>query len=122
MTRGKDKGFSLIETLVAMTVLSVSPAVLLSAVEEHTRSIAAVADRATARWIAENQLVELRLGMEGSAGTARVSGRDWWIKTQASNTADPDLIRVDISVGPLPDRDAPLARLTGFVDKAAGDA
>ena len=118
--RQGEGGFSLIEALVAMTVLSVAAATLLGAVEEHTRSVAAISERATALWIAENRLVELKLGVNELAQVMPADGREWWISTQSSDTADPDLMRVDISVGPTRDLASPLATLTGFVDRAAG--
>ena len=117
-----DGGFSLIETLVALTILAVSAATLLATVEEHTRAIAAVSDRATARWIAENRLVELSLALDDLQQVSSVGGQDWWIATQRSETPDPDLIRVDISVGQMFDRSAALARLTGYIDAAEADA
>lgn len=118
MQRRTDSGFSLIEALVAMTVLSVSAVTILSTVEEHTRAIAAMSDRATARWIAENRLVELGLGLTDLAEVTHAGRRDWWVRTTLTDTSDPDLVRVDISVGPVGDRDQALARLTGFVDRS----
>ncbi|MEM9552520.1 MAG: type II secretion system minor pseudopilin GspI [Pseudomonadota bacterium] len=116
--RNKDDGFSLIEALVAMTVLSVSAGALLTAVEEHTRAVTAYSERATARWVAENRLAELRLGLSSLDDVVEAGGRQWRIALARTDTPDPDLVRVDISVGPLADRDATLARLTGFLDRA----
>ena len=115
-TRQPENGFSLIEALVALTVLAVSAGTILATVEEHTRAIAAVSERATARWLAENRLVELSLALSDLPEVSRAAGQNWWIATTRSDTPDPDLLRVDISVGRMSDRAAALARLTGYID------
>ena len=58
-----DAGFTLIEALVAMVVLALGAVSLLAATEGHTARITAITDRTTARWVAENRLTELRLGL-----------------------------------------------------------
>lgn len=113
--RNSETGFSLIEALVALTVLSVAVGTLLAVVEDHVRIQSGISDRALARWIAENRLVELGLGMEDLPDVTQSGGREWWVETTRSETPDPDLIRVDIAVGPGEDRGAMLATLTGFV-------
>ena len=115
-TRQPENGFSLIEALVALTVLAVSAGTILATVEEHTRAIAAVSERATARWLAENRLVELHLALSDLPEVSRAAGQNWWIATTRSDTPDPDLLRVDISVGRMNDRAAALARLTGYIN------
>ena len=119
-TRQSENGFSLIEALVAMTVLAVSAGTILATVEEHTRAIASISERATARWIAEKRLVELSLALSDLPEISSAAGQNWWIATTRSDTPDPDLLRVDISVGHMNDRAATLARLTGYID--AGEA
>jgi general secretion pathway protein I len=116
--RKLEDGFSLIEALVALTILAVSAGTLLAAVEEHTHAIAAISDRTTARWIAENRLIELSLAQEEIQENSSLDGQDWWITTERSETPDPDLIRVDISVGLMFDPSAALVRLTGYIDEA----
>ncbi|WP_299613660.1 type II secretion system minor pseudopilin GspI [uncultured Tateyamaria sp.] len=119
MRAAKTDGFSLIETLVAMTVLAVSSSVILSATEAHTRAVTAVTDRTIARWVAQNAMVQLEAGREMS-GTVRMGGTEWEVRVDQSATPDPDLERVDILVATTVTRDVVLARLTGFIDTASG--
>ncbi|MEL7133259.1 MAG: type II secretion system minor pseudopilin GspI [Pseudomonadota bacterium] len=112
-------GFSLIETLVAMTVLAVSSSVILSATEAHTRSVTAVAERTIARWVAQNAMTELETGAAPTL-RAQMAGRNWVVSLGRAETADPDLGRVDILVAAASDPDVALARLTGFVDVGRG--
>ena len=120
MARQTDSGFSLIEALVAMTVLSVAAATLLSAVEEHTRTTAALSDRAVAQWLAENRLVERGLGLDTVEEVVTARGQSWRVLDEITPTSDPDLVRIDIAVEPLDGAGAVLARLTGFLDRAGG--
>lgn len=116
-TRRRESGFSLVEALVALVVLSVSAGTLLASLENHTSNIGAIEDRFTALWIAENRLVEMRLGIGDLSSVEWATGKSWWVSTDSRATSDPDLLRVDISVGPGADSDAVLAQLTGFVDR-----
>lgn len=115
--RRQETGFSLVEALVALVVLSVSAGTLLASVERYTNNIGAIADRATALWIAENRLVEMRLGLGDLPSVERATGRSWWVFVERKDTSDPDLLRVEISVGPGADDDAVLAQLAGFIDR-----
>jgi len=113
-----DAGFTLIEALVAMAVLAVGAIALLGAVERHVRLADGLIDRTAARWAAENRLSELSLGLAPDAGRSSMLGRAWRVVDESRATADPDLLRIDVSVyGPDQRSDAdPVARLTGFVD------
>lgn len=112
-------GFSLIETLVAMSVLAVSSSVILSATEAHTRSVTAVNERTQARWIAQNAMTELELGYS-IAPSVQLGGTSWVVQLERSATADPDLGRVDVVVTTASAPGVVLAQLTGFVDLKRG--
>ena len=112
-------GFSLVETLVAMSVLAASSAVILSATETHTRSVTAVTERTMARWVAQNVMTELE--MTGAPKLQRqMGGIEWVVRLERKGTGDPDLGRVDVSVATLSAPQVALARLTGFLDTARG--
>ncbi len=122
MKQQRDAGFTLIEALVALTVLSVTAVSLLSATQGHIRRIAALNDRVVARWVAENRLVELSLGYPDLPETVWMSGVSWRVSARIAPTSDPDLARADIAVslaGAFDNRGA-LARLTGFIDLGDG--
>ncbi|MEM8654292.1 MAG: type II secretion system minor pseudopilin GspI [Pseudomonadota bacterium] len=112
-------GFSLIETLVAMTVLAVSSSVILSATEAHTRSVTAVTERTLARWVAQNAMTELELGGT-PAPSLQLGGTDWIVRLERSATVDLDLGRADVFVTTVSEPDVILARLSGFIDIAKG--
>ena len=115
MKRGGQNGFSLIETLVAMTVLAVSATAILSATETHTQTVTAVKDRTVAKWVAQNSLVALEQGKQ-PATTVQMGRGEWVVSVDRTATADPDLDRIDIGVAQALAAGVVLARLPGFVD------
>ena len=123
MHRTQDAGFTLIEALVALGILSTAAVFLLSASQAHVGRIGDIADRRTALWVAENRLVELELGMSDLPTEVEALGGLWQVQTDTAATSDPDLMRVDIRVAPASERaGSALAALTGFVEtrKAGG--
>jgi general secretion pathway protein I len=111
---GDDRGFSLIEALVALAVLAIASVGLMRTVESHIDSTRGLERRAAAMWVAENRLAELEAGI---AGPDRVEmlGEEWKIATVRQRTDDPDIVRVRIAVNSARDN-AGLASLDGFVD------
>ncbi|MEM1298113.1 MAG: type II secretion system minor pseudopilin GspI [Pseudomonadota bacterium] len=116
MRQSGEQGFSLLETLVAMAMLSVSATAILSAAERHVGSVTEVSDRLTARWVAENRLVELAHGAQDRSELVRMGGQQWSVHADLGATADSDLTRAEISVARALDPTAPLAQLTAFLD------
>ncbi len=119
-----DAGFSLVEALVALVVLSIATLGLVRATESHIETVRGLQDRAAAQWVAENRLVEL--GLPGGASAAATSasseemlGRRWNVAVQSRGTDDPDLARVTVAVTP-DGATTPLATLEGFVDRGGG--
>ena len=116
--QSKQAGFSLLEALVALVILSVSAKAILSAAEVHTKSVIGSSDRLVALWVAENRMVELRLGLAELPMTTQMAGRQWRVETRISETPDPELARVDLAVSSEGQPQAPLAFLTGYLPTA----
>ncbi|MFN3311972.1 MAG: type II secretion system minor pseudopilin GspI [Hyphomonas sp.] len=121
MKRQPDAGFTLIETLVALSVLALSGVALMGATEAHVARIAALESRAAAQWVAENLLVELSLGSDDVAAPSPMLGIAFTVSETRQRTADPDLQRIDILVSDPSTRQVS-ARLIGFLDRPAGAA
>jgi general secretion pathway protein I len=123
MTRAipsQESGFSLIEALVALSVLAIATVGLMRTVEAHIDSTRSVERRTTAMWVAENRLAELEVGgriVEGDQ--VEMLGQQWRVDVARARTDDPEIERVRIQVFPAAER-APLASLDGFVDGRKG--
>jgi general secretion pathway protein I len=113
MMRSDDAGFTLIETLIALAVLSMTAVAMLGAVEAHIGRISALEYRAAAQWAAENHLVELTLGLEPEA-PAPMLGLQFEVLAEQTATEDPNLQRVDITATDTVDG-RQYARLVGFI-------
>ncbi|MES2445505.1 MAG: type II secretion system minor pseudopilin GspI [Pseudomonadota bacterium] len=112
---GDDRGFSLIEALVALTVLAIASVGLMRAVESHIDSTRGLERRAIAMWVAENRLAELALRGTDQPPEVEMLGQSWRIAVDETSTDDPDIHKVRITVFQGAER-APLASLDGFVD------
>lgn len=112
-----EEGFSLIEALVALSVLAIATVGLMQAVESHLDSTRGLERRTVAMWVAENRLAELQSGINGPE-VVRMMGQSWSVETKTTATADPEIIRLRILVTPRGERQA-LASLDGFVDGRA---
>lgn len=99
MRRG-EKGFTLVEALVALLVLGIAAAGLLTAADAHVDRVRGLELRALASLVAQNRAVELQLPGEGDAGTRQVEfhGRRWAVTTTAREAGDPDLLAYRVTV------------------------
>lgn len=118
----KREGYSLMEALVALFILAIATVGLTRATQSHVDGVRGLEQRVVAQWVAENRLVELNL--EGTAAspdasTVRMLDRDWSVRVARRATDDPDLMAVDVAVGPA-GTTQDMVRLSGFVDRLSG--
>ncbi len=122
--RARRSGYSLMEALVALFILAIATVGLTRATQAHVDGVRGLEDRVVAQWVAENRLTELNL--RGGANTPDVSSvtmldRQWDVRVSRRATDDPDLIAVDVAVGPAGTGEE-ILRLSGFVDRVESAA
>lgn len=100
---GRAKGFTLLEMLVALSILSLAALALVRLDAFTARSSAALADKTLAQITADNHAITLltdpsppTIGSHSSSVTN--GGKAWRIVTRIAPTADPSLLRIDIRV------------------------
>lgn len=113
-----EAGFTLLEVLVALAVLAVGAVSLLTATQTHITRISQIENRTVARWVADNRLAALRIGVR-QPDVVDMLGQRWDVVVTRIETEDPDLQRVDVAVA-LSSDNRNLFKLTGFIDTAAG--
>jgi len=113
-------GFTLVEVLVALAIISVALLAAIRAAGQGTASVDELRSRLLAGWAAENVLAEQRalglwlpLGIQ--QGTTRQAGLELRWREEVVATEHPAFRRVDIQVYAATEESRPLARLTGFV-------
>jgi general secretion pathway protein I len=122
----KSQGFTLLEVLVAMTVLALALLAISKAAAGFIDNQAYLRDRTFAQWVARNQLLKVQLSDEWpSVGEQKdevefpAERREWRWVMNVIQTSEKDLRRLDIEVFPVDAEDgaAPLAVLSGFLER-----
>lgn len=121
----RQKGFTLLEVMIALAILAVASAGLLTASSGFVRQSGQLEQRVVANWAAQNRMNELRLSgfppqIGESRAEAELAGRRFLLKVQTSATESPLLLRVELQVfsheeGETDNQDYALAQLTSFL-------
>ncbi|MBX2878812.1 MAG: type II secretion system minor pseudopilin GspI [Granulosicoccus sp.] len=113
-------GFTLVEILVAMTIIAVGVSALVSSAGASAWRAEQLREREFGRWVSSNVLTELQVRPAwpdvGTTNTEVEMGDSlWYVRTVTQKVADPDLRRVDVQVRRDKDADNYVYVVTGFV-------
>lgn len=122
---GKRAGFTLIEVLVALAIISIALLAALRAAGQGTTNVGELRARLLAGWVAENLLAERRARGEWPSpgiqrGTQRQGGIEFAWREEVIATPNVTFRRVDIRVFAASEEAHALAHLTGFVVSPPG--
>lgn len=122
------RGFTLIEMLVAVAVLAIALAAIISNGARYAANAASLRDKTLAMVVARNRLTELQVQPAWPAigkadDTVKIGDIEWVWRTTVIETQDPGLRRIDIRVEKKGERQpVAYARLTGFLSSAGRGA
>ncbi len=125
MSRAPARGFTLVEVLVALTIVAVGLGALMVAVNGTARTSGYLRDKTLAQWIALNRLSEVRLnvvkfGQNTDIGELDFANRKWHYDTRYFNTSIGTMQRVVVRVyaGDAKTKGNPIAQAVGFLGAA----
>jgi len=118
-----NRGFTLIEILIALAVLALAMGAVIKAASDYSVIQSELRDRTMATWVARDVLAEFQLKREWPSvgeqkGSREMGEREWRWLARTSQTEEAELRRLDVEVMPA-DTDAtePVTTLSGFLRK-----
>ena len=96
-------GFTLIEVLVALVIVAMGVAAVMSALLSAATGTERLRERAFAEWVAANRVIETRLAREfpaigRSEGTASMGNREWAWRQEVRRTAVEGVVQIIVEV------------------------
>jgi general secretion pathway protein I len=134
--RHRAAGFTLIEVIVALAIVALGMAALLSVLSSSAGTVVYLRDKTFATWVAENKIATTRLTAQSqnqapqtgdTSGEVDLAGRSWHWQQSISAAELPGMVRIDVSVRPADIKTADDKRgwyttVTGMYSEALGQA
>lgn len=119
-TTASDSGFTLLEVMVALAVVSLGMLAAFSTINQSARNAIRLQEKTLANWIALNRLAEMRLEDKfpdtGRAdGDVEYAGTQWRWFTDVQETQVEALRRVDVTVARAETPDQVAVKVSGFL-------
>lgn len=98
-----QSGFTLIEVMVALTIVALSLVAATASLSQMIDASYAMKNRTYASWIAQNRIAEYRLAtttpdVGATTGEVEYANTEWSWRAVVSETGVDDLYRIDVSV------------------------
>lgn len=114
-----DRGFTLVEVLVALAILALSLTAAAASMSQMIDAANSMRDRTYASWIAQNKITEMRLAgtvpeVSTTSGELDFGNARWEWRAVVSETGIENFMRVDVSVS-YAGEEYVVRTVTGFI-------
>ncbi len=128
MSSRRNRGFTLIEVMVALAIVAFSLTAVAASMGQMIDTANAMRERTYASWIAQNEIAEMRLAnvipeVTTTSGEVDYAGTEWAWRAVVSETGVENLFRVDVTVSYAGSPDG-IRTVSGFIGEpvAAGQS
>ncbi|EKN4180478.1 type II secretion system minor pseudopilin GspI [Yersinia enterocolitica] len=116
------RGMTLLEVMIALLILSMAGLAVIKSTGEQVRNLSYLEQKQLAAWVAENQLVNLRLEKVWPtalwhSGTSEMGNNHWHWRWRGVPTTDDKLRAIEIEVRLDPESSQHLAQLRTYVTR-----
>ena len=118
-TKDRHSGFTLIEVLIALTIVAIALGSAISITSQDIMRADSMQHRTYANWIAQNKFAEYRINevppsIGRDEGEILFAGNVWNWETIITKTGIDNLYRLDVAVS-ISSRELPERTITGFI-------
>lgn len=96
-----QKGFTLIEVMVALVVAAVALTALTQGLGQYVFQQSGLQQRVVATWVAQNRLLEIQQSLGETIqkkSTVAMMGNEWQVQFETQNTLIPSLKKIELKV------------------------
>ncbi len=118
----RQRGFTLMEVLVALAVLALALAAVIQGVAASNSNTAYLRERTFAHWVAMNRIAEMQTleqwpAVGSDSGSEEMAGQRWHWRIEISDAGIEGVRRLEISVRRQIQEQQPLAQLTALLGR-----
>jgi len=115
-------GFTLLEVMVALTIIAISLGALLNTSGTQAYSASYLKQKTLAHWVAVNELTQIRISKDfpdvgGKKGSTKMANHEWyWIRT-TKKTEDDNARQITFTLYDGKDYEKNLTTLSGYANR-----